>query len=223
MEKSDLNPKHRSLAVRVATQLRPEDRPVLKSYAEDLLVIRKSDRPVTQKALDALTRTANQELMLVLATTAGRSLVKVAWDDRTWAARLGLSAAALAAATTAGQGAGIAAFGTAIGVPLWVVLGAGGTFAGVLIDELTQAGDRPAELTADDSQEADYYELESTDPAEIARELDDDLSGREALARFDEALGLEPTGSGPGVDDEGDGAMLDLSAVWNRLLLRLRH
>lgn len=34
-----------------------------------------------------------------------------------------------------GQGAGIAALGGAIGVPLWVVFGAGGAFVGVFIDE----------------------------------------------------------------------------------------
>ena len=36
-----------------------------------------------------------------------------------------------------GQGAGIAALGAAIGVPLWVVFGAGAAFAGVLYEEIT--------------------------------------------------------------------------------------
>ena len=51
-------------------------------------------------------------------------------------ARLGISAAALGLLFFSGQAAGIAAMGGAIGVPLWIVFGAGGTFAGVLIDEI---------------------------------------------------------------------------------------
>jgi hypothetical protein len=37
-----------------------------------------------------------------------------------------------------GQGAGVAALGTAVGVPLWVVFGAGATFLGVLYEEITR-------------------------------------------------------------------------------------
>jgi hypothetical protein len=223
MPRSDPSQKHQALAVRVATQLNPEDRPVLKAYAEDLLAIRESDSSVARKAMDALDRTVNRELMRVFTTTAAKSLVKVAWQDRTWAARLGLSAAAVAAATTAGQGAGIAAFGSAIGVPLWVVLGAGGAFAGVLVDELTQAGDRPAVRAADEELEPDYYLLESTDPEHIVHELDDDLSGRKALESFDRELGLDPASAPLRDQEEADGPELDLGAVWNRLLLRLRQ
>jgi len=50
-----------------------------------------------------------------------------------------LSAAAIAAVAFSGKGAGIAALGGAIGVPLWVVLGAGGAFAGVLIEEIQRS------------------------------------------------------------------------------------
>ena len=44
--------------------------------------------------------------------------------------------AAVTALTLSGQGAGIAALGGAIGVPLFVVFGAGGALAGVIIDEV---------------------------------------------------------------------------------------
>lgn len=43
------------------------------------------------------------------------------------------------------SGAGIAAFGTAIGVPVWVVLGAGGVFLGALYEEIT--GEKPNSKT----------------------------------------------------------------------------
>jgi hypothetical protein len=43
---------------------------------------------------------------------------------------------ALGLAAFGSQGAGVAALGTAVGVPLWVISGAGASMAGVLLDEL---------------------------------------------------------------------------------------
>ena len=68
-------------------------------------------------------------------TFLGSEIKRVSWDQRGLAERMALSAAAVAALIFSGQGAGIAALGGAIGVPLWVVFGAGGAFAGVIIDE----------------------------------------------------------------------------------------
>jgi hypothetical protein len=48
-----------------------------------------------------------------------------------------MGAAATGVALFGGQGAGVAALGTAVGVPLWVIFGAGGAFMGVLYEELT--------------------------------------------------------------------------------------
>jgi hypothetical protein len=62
---------------------------------------------------------------------------RLAWDDRSVKARFGLSGAAIAALAFGGQGAGIVALGTGIGVPLWVVFGAGAAFLGVLYEEIT--------------------------------------------------------------------------------------
>lgn len=51
---------------------------------------------------------------------------------------MGMGAAATGLALFGGANAGIAALGTAIGVPLWIVLGGGAMFAKYLFDELTQ-------------------------------------------------------------------------------------
>jgi hypothetical protein len=64
----------------------------------------------------------------------GVEIKRVGWDQRGLPERITLSAAAVAALIFSGQGAGIAALGGAIGVPLWVVFGAGGAFIGVLIE-----------------------------------------------------------------------------------------
>jgi hypothetical protein len=52
-----------------------------------------------------------------------------------------MSGAVAGVALFGGKAAGIAALGTAIAVPLWIVLGAGGAFAGVLI-EIIEGRDR---------------------------------------------------------------------------------
>lgn len=52
---------------------------------------------------------------------------------------MGLSAAAVGLAVFGNQAAGIAALGSAIGVPLWIVLGAGSMFADQLLKELSGA------------------------------------------------------------------------------------
>ena len=47
-----------------------------------------------------------------------------------------MGALAITILTIGGEGAGIAALGTAIGVPLYLVVGAGGVLLGTIIDEL---------------------------------------------------------------------------------------
>ncbi|KQP30603.1 hypothetical protein ASF49_13955 [Methylobacterium sp. Leaf104] len=70
----------------------------------------------------------------------GRQTKRVTWDDRSTTARFGLGGAIAGAVLFGGQSAGIAALGTAVGVPLWVVLGAGASFANVLREELSRKG-----------------------------------------------------------------------------------
>ena|SRR5437016_3724042 len=119
------------------------DRRALLAWAEELLRVRESTLPVAQKARLALRASLRSEvakpLVRVLARE-GRELgirsKKTLWDDRGWGARLALSGVTLGSVVFSGQGAGIAAFGGAIGVPLWLVLGAGGAFLGCLVDEL---------------------------------------------------------------------------------------
>jgi hypothetical protein len=108
-------------------------------WGKALLAIRSANWSVAAKARRAIQVTRRAEVVLPVLTTAGMAVADLAWRDRGWSARLGLSAAVAASVATGGQSAGIAALGTAIGVPLWVVLGAGATFAGAMIDELQRS------------------------------------------------------------------------------------
>ncbi|WP_347259805.1 hypothetical protein [Rudaea sp.] len=79
-------------------------------------------------------------------TLVGAALKQTSWDERGLPARLGLTSAVVAAIVFGSQAAGIAALGGAIGVPLWVIFGAGATFLGVLYQEIT-GKEPPAKTT----------------------------------------------------------------------------
>jgi hypothetical protein len=67
----------------------------------------------------------------------GKALKELGWDNRGWTGRLGIATAIATAVLLGGQSAGIAALGTAVGVPLWVIFGAGGAFLGEIIERFT--------------------------------------------------------------------------------------
>jgi hypothetical protein len=64
-----------------------------------------------------------------------KAIKVVAWDDQTWARRLFIGGAVVGIASFGGESAGIAAMGTAVGVPLALISTVGATILGVLIDE----------------------------------------------------------------------------------------
>ncbi|WP_452233054.1 hypothetical protein [Lacinutrix sp. MEBiC02595] len=67
-----------------------------------------------------------------------KTKTKKSWKNASWAKRLGVIGASGALLTVSGSGAGIAALGGAIGLPLFLVTAAGGTLIGTLIDELSK-------------------------------------------------------------------------------------
>lgn len=136
IRRSDLSPMSKAKAAMARTSDREVLVPVIKTIGAAMLpadlenmldrlhAIRRGSGSVPGKSVEATK---------VVAT----SLKQFAWDDRGIKARLALAGAIAGAVLFGGQGAGIAALGTAIGVPLWVVFGAGAAFLGVLYEELT--------------------------------------------------------------------------------------
>jgi hypothetical protein len=134
----------RQLAARIATSATAEETKALHSWVVQLLEIRATNLPAVVKAQRAVVVTRKSAIVWPVVKLLSREMKRYAWDDRGLPGRLGLGGAALGVAIFGGQGAGIAALGTAIGVPLWVVVGSGAAFAGVLIEELSRKSvDRP--------------------------------------------------------------------------------
>ena len=123
------------LATAYLDQASGEERAALLFWATQLIAIRDANLPALEKAKRAIRLTIDSGAILPFITFLGTEIKRVGWDERGLPERLALSAAAVAALVFSGQGAGIVALGGAIGVPLWVVFGAGGAFAGVIIDE----------------------------------------------------------------------------------------
>lgn len=126
----------RQLAIKVATTVNDLERDALLRWASGLLDIRNRDLPAMKKAKEAIQLTASSKVVRPTAKLMGREVKRLAWDERGMKSRFSLIGIGIGAAVFGGQSVGIAAFGTAIGVPLWVVLGAGGAFAAMLIEEL---------------------------------------------------------------------------------------
>lgn len=126
------------LAVAVVDQASALERQVLLKWAQQLVAIRDSDMSTLEKAKSSIATTYESEAIWPLLNLLGRELKRIGWDERSLPARIGLSAAALALVLPGQGAAGLAALGGAIGVPLWVVFGAGGAFLGVIIEEINK-------------------------------------------------------------------------------------
>lgn len=135
---SDEISRQRQVAVFVAEAATPSDLEAIKTWAGKLLEIRASSMSKLAKAKAAVSLTASSKVVWPVAKMVAKEAKRIGWDDRSKTARLGLGGAAVGAAVFGGKSAGIAALGTAVGVPLWVVLGAGASFANVLIEEVTR-------------------------------------------------------------------------------------
>jgi hypothetical protein len=114
------------------------EKEALSMWARQLLLVRASSNSPAHKAREAIALTLKGAVIWPAIKIIARELKRRGWNERSSAGRFGLVGAALGMAVFGRQGAGIAALGTAIGVPLWVVLGSGAAFAGVLVDEFTR-------------------------------------------------------------------------------------
>ncbi|WP_156412043.1 hypothetical protein [Bosea sp. Root483D1] len=126
------------VAVFVAQTADPTDLDAIGVWARKLLEIQSSPLTKIEKAKAAVSLTASSKVVWPAAKMVAKQAKRIGWDDRSKTARLGLGGAAIGAAVFGGKSAGVAALGTAIGVPLWVVLGAGASFANALIEEITR-------------------------------------------------------------------------------------
>jgi len=130
------------LAKRLWDRTTPSERDALTTWLRDLARIRDGRDSKARRAYHALRCTLASPAVWSLVRQLALEFKRIGWDDRSskWRAFLGGSAAGLLLLGT--QGAGIAALGGAIGVPLWLVVGGGAAVLDALIKESPDARDR---------------------------------------------------------------------------------
>jgi hypothetical protein len=125
----------------ILARLEPEEQDRLAEWLRSLIALRDAPLGPREKGKAIAREMAGlpHQLLPVLkamGTAMARTVKTHAWDNRTWGFRIGGGIAAITAATVGGKKAGLAMLGTAVAIPAWVVYGAGGVFAGLVIDEL---------------------------------------------------------------------------------------
>lgn len=108
-----------------------EEKRHLLSALDSLLEIRKLPVSKAQKIKETFKLFKNSKSALPII----KNIKALTWDNRSIFTKIGIGSTIAVAMVFPGN-AGLAAFGTAIGVPLWVVVGSGYTFASLLAEKL---------------------------------------------------------------------------------------
>ena len=127
-----------TLVTQIANTIALEEvhRHAFENWLQLLVDIHKQDVSPFKKGKAAIAATLNAKVIWPSVKILASEIKKHGWDNRSIGHRFGLGGAAVGLTLFGGQGAGIAALGTAVGVPLWIVFGAGSMFAHQLVQEL---------------------------------------------------------------------------------------
>jgi hypothetical protein len=113
-----------------------QEKEALADWLDSLLEIRKSAFNRKQKLNQLTVVLKNSRPLLPVVKQLSTETKRIIWTERKGGFRSFLAGSAFAIFLFGFQGAGIAAFGGAIGLPLWVVFGGGSTLAYALLSEL---------------------------------------------------------------------------------------
>ena len=137
-EQEHLGTSRRQLVFAVVDRATTLERDALLAWARKLLEIRASSETAFSKAKQAVLSTAASPVIWPIVKTLAAELRHLGWDDQGLTGRMTVGGAATAFLTIGSQGASIAALGTAVGVPLWVVLAGGSGLAAHLIETIVK-------------------------------------------------------------------------------------
>lgn len=122
-------------------ELPEHDRQLIHTWLSALVVIRNSTVSRREKIAAAIEVT--RPVAGLLSKLGFERIKPKIWDERSWMTRIGLGAAVVTAASIGSEGAGIAALGGAIGVPLWILFGSGGALVGAVLDKIKVGSSDP--------------------------------------------------------------------------------
>lgn len=137
-EKNQHGASRRQLVVGLVDGATASERDALLAWARQLLEIRDGSASAFGKANQAVLLTAGSKVIWPSIRTLASELRQLGWDDQNLTGRMTAGGAAIGFLTIGGQGACIAALGTAVAVPLWIVLAGGSGLAGHLIETIVK-------------------------------------------------------------------------------------
>lgn len=117
-------------------ELSEDERRNLRLWLEELLEIRASDRSIVGKLGSLRSSLRHSKSFFPIVRVLYAKLKEQVWDKRSDNGRWFIGASAVGIGLLGLQGAGLAALGGAIGLPLFIVFGGGVTLAKLLIDEI---------------------------------------------------------------------------------------
>jgi hypothetical protein len=116
-----------------------QERDSVVGWLQSLRSIAETRGSFVDKSQRALKETLSADVVWPVVKVIGSEIKRHAWDERSTATKFAGGAALSALALGGSSGAGIAALGAAVAVPIWIVFASGGSFAGVLVDEIKKA------------------------------------------------------------------------------------
>lgn len=122
--------------VQAVLRLPPAEQQRLLGWSRGLGEIRYGTLRGFKKAAAMLALTRDRKATWPLLKVLALALKNVVWDARSWTFRLGVGAVITTFVAAENGGAGIVALGGGIGLPLWMLIGAGGVLVGLLADKV---------------------------------------------------------------------------------------
>jgi hypothetical protein len=123
--------------VQAVLRLPPAEQQRLLGWSRGLGEIRYGTLRGFKKAAAMLALTRDRKATWPLLKVLALALKNVVWDARSWTFRLGVGAVIATFVAAENRGAGIVALGGGIGLPLWMLIGAGGVLIGLLADKIS--------------------------------------------------------------------------------------
>ncbi|WP_159947110.1 hypothetical protein [Rhizobium sp. 18065] len=130
--------RQRIAAIAIAKEVPDIECRELVAFIDKILIVRDSKQSNLQKLKATMAETLNVKVIWPTLKLIFRECRRRLWDNRSTNTRLGLTGSIAGLVFFGGQSAGIAAMGGAIGVPLWVVFGAGAMYANHLREALME-------------------------------------------------------------------------------------
>jgi hypothetical protein len=122
--------------IQAVLRLPPAEQQRLLGWSRGLGEIRYGTLRGFKKAAAMLALTRDRKATWPLVKVLALALKHSVWDARSWTVRLGLGSVIATFIAIGNEGAAIVALGGGIGLPLWMLIGAGGVLIGLLADKI---------------------------------------------------------------------------------------